>query len=87
MLWGLVFRFGLGCSLVPEEPAQVGLGCEPRDAALHGGVGLDLGGVEEELLAPHQTGLDTIFDDPLEEAAEDGKTEALTDAGERGVVG
>jgi hypothetical protein len=65
----------------------VGLGREPPDPALHGGVGLDLGRVEEELLAPYQTNLDTFFDDPLEEVTEDEQTVALADAGEAGVVG
>jgi hypothetical protein len=65
----------------------VGLGGEPRDAALHGGVGLDLGGVEEELLAPHQPRLEALLDDPLEEAPKDSQAEAIPDAGEAGVVG
>ena len=86
-LRGLVSCFGLGCLLLAEEPAQVGLGREPRDPALHGSIGLDLGRVEEELLAPHQPCLDTFFDDPLEEATEDEQAVALADAGEAGVVG
>ena len=78
---------GRGGTLALEVLVQVGLGGEPRDPALHGGVGLYLGGVEEELLTPHQPRLRALLDDPLEESTEDGKTVALTDAGEAGVIG
>ena len=84
---GLLSRSDLGGSVFPEEPAQVGLGREPRDAAAHGGVGLYLGRVEKQLLAPHQSGLDALFDDPLEEATEDLQPVALADAGEARMVG
>ena len=71
----------------PEELAQVGLGGEPGDSALHGGVGLDLGGVEEELFAPHEPGLHALLYYPLEEAPVGKQTVPLADAGEGGVVG
>ena len=76
----VVCSLGFGGTLAPEEPAQVGIGGEPGYPALHGGVSLDLGRVEEELLAPHQPGIDALLHDPLEEATEDlqaGSTEGL----------
>jgi hypothetical protein len=84
---GVVSCLGLVGPLALEELGQVGLGGEPGDVALHGGVGLDLGSVEEQLLAPHQPGLYTLLHNPLEEAAEGGETVSLADAGEGGVVG
>jgi len=83
----VVCSLGFGGTLAPEEPAQVGIGGEPGYPALHGGVSLDLGRVEEELLAPHQPGIDALLHDPLEEATEDLQAESLPDAGEARVVG
>jgi hypothetical protein len=50
------------------------------------GVGLDLGSVEVELLAPYQPCLKTLLNDPLEEAPEDLQAVTLADLGEGGVV-
>jgi hypothetical protein len=52
-----------------------------------GGEGFHLGGIEEQLLTPHQPGLDALLDDSLEEAPEDPQAEAFADAGERRMVG
>ena len=49
-------------------------------------VGLHLGGIEEQLLAPHQPCLDALLDDPLEEAPEDLQAEPIPYASERGVL-
>src|SRR5215213_9349217 len=59
----------------------------PRRQGVNGGVRLDLGGIDEQLLAPHQTGLEALLDDPLEEVSEDLETVAVPDPGEAGVVG
>jgi len=47
----------------------------------------DLGGVEEELLAPYQSRLRALRHDPLEEATEHEQAVALADTGEGGVIG
>src|SRR3954465_10169647 len=56
-----------------------------RPRRVDGGVGLDLGGVEEEPPAPHPTPLEALRHDPLEEAPKDPQAESIPDAGERGV--
>src|SRR5215203_340803 len=58
-----------------------------RVAPASGGSGLDLGRVEEPLLAPYQPRLEALLHDPLEEAPEHLKPVALPDPGEAGVVG
>ncbi len=70
-----------------EEILQAAIHEPPRCQGAHGGVRLDLGGVEEQLLAPHQPRFDAQPDDPLEEAPEDLQTVAFADPGEGGVVG
>ena len=65
----------------------LGFGIEAGDQGIDGGVGLDLGGVEEELLAPDEAGLLAQVDDLSEEAREELDAEPLADAGEAGVVG
>src|SRR5215211_9529017 len=60
---------------------------ESRSDRLQGGIGVYLGGIEVELLAPDQACLDTQLHDPLEELAEHRETEAIADAGEAGVIG
>ena len=79
----------VGGGIVGEEVGDVGLGLvvEARDERVEGGVGLDLGGVEEQLPAPDQAGLLAQVDDLLEEALEDVEPEPLPDAGQAGVVG
>ncbi len=72
---------------VLEEVLQVGLHKPPRRQGVHGGVRLDLGGVEEQLPTSHQPRLDAHPDDLLEEAAEDREPVAFPDPGEGGVVG
>jgi hypothetical protein len=53
---------------------------------IEGGVGVDLGGVEVQLLAPDQPGLAALLDNRLEEAAEDGQAVALPDLCQARVV-
>lgn len=60
---------------------------EARRDRVEGGVGLDLGGVEVQLLAPDQPGLAALLDDRLEEAAEDRQAVALPDPGQARVIG
>ena len=50
-----------------------------RPRRVQRGVGLDLGGVKEQLFAPHQPGRKALLHDPLEEAAEDLQAEAFPD--------
>jgi len=59
----------------------------PRRQGVHGGVRLHLSGVDEQLLAPHQPGLEALLNDPLEEATEDLQPVAVPDPGEAGVLG
>ncbi len=66
---------------------QVLLDGEAGRDRLQGGVGLDLGGVEVELLAPHQPSLGAPLHDRLEESPEDLEPVAVSDPGEAGVVG
>ena len=73
--------------LVGKELAQVLLHVEPRSDRVQGGVGVHLGGIEVQLLAPDQARLDAHLYDPLEELSEHRKAEAIPDAGEAGVVG
>ena len=74
--------------VVREEVRDVGvgLGLEARTERGDGGVGLDLGRVEEELPAPDQAGLEAHVDDLLEEVLEDLHAQPLPDAGQAGVV-
>ena len=57
------------------------------DGSSDAGVGLDLGGVEVELLPQTKPGCEAQVDDLLEEAAEDVEAVALPDPGQAGVVG
>src|SRR5687768_10382856 len=59
---------------------------EARRDRLEGGVGIDLGGVEVQLLPPDETRLAALLDDRLEEAAEDRQAVALPDPGQARVV-
>ena len=70
-----------------EERTQVRLDSEARGHRIERGIGLDLGRVEVEFLAPDQTGGEALLDDRLEEAVEDLQAVALPDAGQAGVVG
>ncbi len=54
---------------------------------IEGGVSIDLGGVEVQLLAPDEACRLALLDDRLEEAAEDGQAVALADSGQAGVIG
>jgi hypothetical protein len=71
--------------LLAEHPRQVLLQMALHQGArphrLERGVGLDLGGVEEQLLAPHEPRFGARLHDPLEEAAEHPKPEAFPDTG------
>src|SRR5215211_1982008 len=60
---------------------------ESRSDRIQGGIGVHLGGIEVQLLAPDQTCLDTQLYDPLEELAEHLQAEAIADASEAGVIG
>jgi hypothetical protein len=53
---------------------------------VHGRVRLDLGRVDEQLLAPDEPGLKAHLDDPLEEAAEYPEAVAFPYLGEAGVI-
>ncbi len=67
--------------MVAHHPPQAGHdGVDVR-------VGPHPGGVEEELLPPHQPGLLAQLHHPLEEAPEDGDAQALPDLAQGGVVG
>jgi hypothetical protein len=65
----------------------LGLQVEPGDDGAEGGVGSNLGGVEEEFLAPEQPRLLTQRDDVLEEPLEDWQAQPPPNAGQTGVVG
>jgi hypothetical protein len=66
-----------------KEIPKVLIDSEARLHGVEGGVGLDLGGVNVQLRAPHQTGVDALFHDGIEEAAEDLESVPLPDACER----
>ena len=66
---------------------QLTLQERPRARRVQRRVRLHLGGVDEQLLAPHESCLDAFLDDPLEEAPKDPQTEALLDPSEARVVG
>ena len=72
---------------IGEQAGQVGLDGEARLEGVERRIGLDLGGVKVELLAPDQAGGDALRGDRREEAAEDVEPVALPDAGEAGMVG
>ena len=74
-------------SVCGEEVGEVRLDGEAGAERIQGGVGLDLGRVKVQLLAPDQPGRDALLDDRLEEAAEDVQPIALPDAAQTGVVG
>jgi len=59
---------------------------EPGHEGIHGSVAGDTGRVGQELLAPDEARALAEVDHALEEAAEDGETEALAEAGETGGV-
>jgi hypothetical protein len=82
----LLFTLGMVVVFL-EELLQMGFDEPPRGQGVHGGVGLHLGGVEEQLLASDKPGLDAHLDDPLEEVLEDLVTVAVPDLGEARVVG
>jgi hypothetical protein len=72
-----------------EQLGQVllGLPVEPGHQAIQVGIGPDLGRVEEQLLAPDQTGRLAQLDDLLEETLEDLDAETSPDPGQAGVIG
>jgi hypothetical protein len=70
-----------------KELVQVLFHVEARSDGIQGGIGIDLGGIEVQLLAPDQPGFDAQLYDPLEELAEHREAETLADAGETGVIG
>ena len=51
------------------------------------GVGLDLGRIHQQLLAPDQSGLITQLNHVLEEAAEDRQSQSLPNTGQTRVIG
>ena len=62
----------------------MGLDGEARPQRGERGVGLDLGGVDVELAAPHQARVRALLGDGFEEAPEDVQPVPLADAGEAG---
>ena len=58
-------------SLAGEQLAEVRFDGEARGAGVQRSVGIDLGGIEVQLLAPDQPDRPTLLHDRLEEAAED----------------
>jgi len=73
------------CSL--KEIPKVLIDSEARLHGVEGGVGLDLGGVDVQLLAPHEARVDALLNDGIEEPAKDLEPVALPDACERRMVG
>jgi hypothetical protein len=71
LLRTLRLLFTLGMIVFLEELLQMGFDEPPRGQGVHGGVGLHLGRVEEQLLASEEPGLDAHLDDPLEEVSEE----------------
>src|SRR5215207_4891331 len=65
---------------------RFGLQVEPWGHTVERGIRADLGGVEEELLTPHQPRLLAQFNDVLEEALEDGEPQPLPDTRQAGMV-
>jgi len=83
LLTGLRLRIALRLITAGgKELPQMVIDGKARLQGVEGGVGLHFGGVEEELLPPHQPCLVTPVDDVLEEAAEDGQPQALSNSGE-----
>ena len=70
-----------------EEVLEVPFDEPSRCQGVHGGVSLDLGGVDEQLLTPHKPGVEALLDDTLEKAPEDPKAVAFPDPGQRRVIG
>jgi hypothetical protein len=65
----------------------VGLDGEARAERVVGGVARDIGRIDVEFLAPHQSGRDAPFDNGFEEATEHVQSVALAEASETGMVG
>jgi hypothetical protein len=63
--------------VIGEQLAELRLDREAGRDRVEGGVGLHLGGVEVQFLAPDQAGLAALLDDRLEEAPEDGQAVPL----------
>jgi hypothetical protein len=55
---------------------------EAGDNRVERRVGFDLGGIEEDFLAPDEASLVAQFHDALEEPAKEGKPQPLADAGQ-----
>jgi hypothetical protein len=59
---------------------------EARHHRIEGSIGPDLGGIEDQLLAPDEAGVLAQLDDLIKEAAEDREAQPLPDPGQRRVV-
>ena len=75
--------------LAPEEFIDVLLDpeVEARDQRIETGVGAHLRRIEDQFLAPDQSGCLTHIDDPFEEPVEDLHTQAIPDAAQAGMLG
>jgi hypothetical protein len=70
-----------------EEAREVGFDGETGLERVHGGIGLNPGGIEVELLAPDQSGGDALLHDAIKEATEDIEAVPFADAAQAGVIG
>ena len=70
-----------------KELPQMLIDGKARLQGVERGVGLDLGGIEEELFAPDQPCLVAEVNTVLKEPTEDRQPQPLSDSGEGGVVG
>jgi len=84
---GIVGRRLVG--VVSKEGGEVGRGLigEARHQRAHAGISGDLGGIEVQLLPPHQSRRLTFIDEVLKEPLEELDAQALPDAGQAGVIG
>jgi hypothetical protein len=93
-LWAALLPYVLRASrtvalrLLSEQLDQMIVDDLPQawDDRVKGSVGSDLGGIEQELLAPDQSGIVTELDDMLEEPTKEGKPQAIADAGQAGMI-
>ena len=60
---------------------------QDRRERIHRGIGAYLSGIEDESLAPDEPCRNTLGDDHLEEAAEDGQPQSGTNLTQRGMIG
>src|SRR5436305_2319638 len=84
VMWGLGLRLRARLLLVAKEFDQVIIHdrFETRNQRVDVGIPWNLGRIDQQFRAPYQAGLGTPFDHLLEALAEDGQTEALSDAGQ-----